>query len=795
MCRFSSTSWFSAALLALLLLIPSLATAQVADDADLTDRPISSVRLQGLRDVPQQLVLNNIRSAVGRPYDPQVVRQDVARLYQLGRFASVTAEGELQTTGAEAGTVHVVYTFVEQIVIAEVQVVGNTLISDQEVRGVIRLMRGSPRDDYLVQNAVRSIEALYRARGHYLTTVIVDESELERAGILIFRVIEGPRIRIRDIEFQGNTAFSDAILHRQISTRVAVLALRRGELDQERLMEDVASLVSYYRDRGYLEVRVDRHIEISPDHREAKVTFLISEGPIFTLRSVRTARIEDGGPLRVFAPEQIAALLEIHPGDVYSQDRVRTSVEAVNDAYGRVGHYPVQVEVIELNVPQSAQVDLLLEIREGNPTTVGHVEIQGNFLTRDRVIRRHVRLQPGRPLDGTELARTQRRIQDTRLFGDVRLTIQEPEPDDPWTRDVLVEVRERNTGAFNFGVAVGSDAGVFGDISLRQDNFDIADWPASFGDFFRGRAFRGAGQRFSMAFRPGNELFQYSVSFTEPHLFDSEYSLSISGAYQQRYFRQYDEERISGSIGLGRRLGDVWSVSARARAEHVELTAIAPFAPTEVFRDRGPDVLTSAGITLTRNTITTITRPGRGSRFQFSLDRVGAFGGDYDFNTITADYTVFLTVHEDFLGRRSTLRLNSEVGYLFGGRAPTYERFYRGGRSFRGFRFREISPKGIRNDTGAPSDEAIGGNWMLFASGQYEVPLFGESVTGVLFLDTGTVTDRVGFDDWRVSVGAGVRLYIPQFGPVPIAFDFGFPLLKQDGDRTQVFSFNAELPF
>lgn len=776
--------------------MPAMAFAQAAvDDTDLLDRPISEVRLRGLRDVPQVLVLNNIRAAAGQPYDPQVLRNDVARLYQLGRFASVTAEAELVTDGPETGTVAVIYSFIEQTVIAEVQVVGNTLISDQELRGVIRLIRGSPRDDYLVQNAVRSIEALYRARGHYLTTVVVDESELERAGILIFRIIEGPRIRIRAIQFQGNVAFEDGILHRQISTRAAILAIRRGELDQDRLMDDVAAIVSYYRDRGYLEVRVDHHIEISPDNREAIVTFLISEGPLYTLRSVRTARIEDGTSLRVFDPEQIAALLDIRPGDVYSQDRLRRSVDAVYEAYGRLGHHPVHVELIELHVPESAQVDLLMEIREGQATRVGHVEIQGNFLTRDRVVRRHVRLEPGRPLDATELERTRRRIADTRLFGDVRLTIQEPPPDDPLTRDVLVEVRERNTGSVNFGVAVGSDAGVFGDFSLRQDNFDIADWPASFGDLFRGRAFRGAGQRFSMAFRPGNEIFQYSVNFTEPHLLDSEYSLSLGGSYQQRYFRQYDEERLTGNLGFGRRLGDVWSVNVRTRAEHVELSNIDDSAPIEVFRDAGPDVITAAGIGLTRNTITTITRPGRGSRFDVVFDRFGALGGDYDFNRVTADYTVFLTVHEDFLGRRSTLRLNSEVGYIFGGRAPTYERFYRGGRSFRGFRFREISPKGIRADSGEQGDDPVGGTWMFFAGSQYEFPLFGEMVTGVLFLDTGTVTDNVGFDDYRVSVGAGFRLYIPQFGPVPIAFDFGYPLLKQRGDDTQVLSFSAEFPF
>ena len=91
--------------------------------------------------------------------------------------------------------------------------------------------------------------------------------------------------------------------------------------------------------------------------------------------------------------------------------------------------------------------------------------------------------------------------------------------------------------------------------------------------------------------------------------------------------------------------------------------------------------------------------------------------------------------------------------------------------------------------------EPVGGTWEFFAGAQYEFPVFGDSFAGVLFVDSGTVTDSPGFDQYRLSVGFGVRLYIPQLGPAPLAFDFGFPLMIQDGDERQLFSFNAELPF
>ncbi|MHC4448065.1 MAG: BamA/OMP85 family outer membrane protein, partial [Planctomycetota bacterium] len=449
-----------------------------------------------------------------------------------------------------------------------------------------------------------------------------------------------------------------------------------------------------------------------------------------------------------------------------------------------------------LRAPEPGKVDLLLRIDEGRRYKVGLVDIKGNFLTKDKVIRREIRgLAPGRPLDARGLQHSVRRIRARRLFSEVRASVEEPDPERPEYRDVLVEVKESNTGSVNFGLALGSDAGVFGEFSLNQRNFDVADFPESFNEYIKGRAFRGAGQRFSIVVRPGNEIFQYLISLMEPSIFETEYSLSLSGSYRQREFDDYDEERVSFRFGVGRKLGDIWNLEFTGRLERVELDDIDLFAPREVFEDAGPNNIGSLGVSLTRTTVSTLTRPGRGSRLELSIDQAGALGGDFDFTTLSANYTVFLTLDEDFLGRKSILKLNSRVGYILNGNdAPIYERFYLGGRTFRGFEFREVSPKGVLL-SGLPSDDPVGGEWLFFAGAQYEFPLVEELMTGVVFLDSGTVVDDPGFDDYRASVGLGIRLYIPQLGPVPMAFDFAFPLAKEDDDETQVFSFTAEVPF
>ena len=773
-------------------------------DNALIDRPISSVEIVGLDGADLDLVRNNLRMAAGDPYDPQVARADVNRIYRLGRFGVVEASEQLLADGSVA----IVYTITPQPSIRTVEVIGNKRIKSEDIRGVIRQAAGGARDNYLIERAIRDIETLYHGRGYLLADVSIDRRALEDRGVLSFRIIEGPRVRIRGIEFEGAESFSDRLLLRETETRTHILLLRAGVLDEEVLEVDRAALVNFYSDRGFLDVRIDVRTDLSPDNSEAKVIWLVEEGPKYTLGDVRVVNAnpdnDPGDPLAVFSAEQLAALIAVRTGDVYSANRVNALREIIEDAYGGLGYDEVRVRAVPSRIGDEPVVDLQLQINEGRRTIIGTIDIQGNFLTKDKVIRRALKLKPGRPYDAQLLRTSRRTIAAGRLFGGVEFTLQPPDDGvvipgvgpNTVVRDLLVEVDERKTSSLNFGVAAGSDGGVFGDFSFRQDNFDIADTPETVGEFIRGRSFRGAGQRFEMTLRPGNEIFQYSVAFTEPNFLDTDYSLSVRGGYNEREFNDYEEKRVNASVGLGRKYGDFWNASVRLRGERVELSDIRGDAPTELLLDQGPDNLTSVSFGLTRTTIETITRPGAGSRFEVSLERVGAFGGDYDFWRAETEFTGYLTVREDFLGRKSTLKFQTRAGYQFDEdpRVPTYERFYLGGRSFRGFDFRTVSPKGIRIDNGEQAD-SIGGTWLFFAGLQYETPLFGENVTGVVFVDSGTVTDDPFFDDYRVSAGLGVRLYIPQIGPVPIAFDFGFPILDRSGDERNVLSFSLDFPF
>jgi len=786
------------------LLLPGISPLAVAqqfgdlENESLRDRPIGSVRLEGLDRIQRQEILNNIRIAAGQPYEPRTVRDDVATLYRLGHFESVDATAEILPDGA----VEVTYRMTEQALILDLQVVGNKLISDQELRGAIPLYAGGPRDDFLLEQSVFRIKDLYKQKGHYLVEVTVDESRLRDTGILILRIIEGPRVKVKEIQFVGNEAFAAKQLSAQIRTSESFGIFSKGLLDPELLIDDAASLDRFYRDQGYVDVRTDWRIQLSPDNRSAKVTFVISEGRRYRLRDIliRGRGATGPVPLDVFTAEQIEALVALQPGEVFRAIQVRRTVESVRNAYLAMGYVDASVSDAYARTGESAEVDLLLTIFEGEPAVTGLVLVQGNLLTKDKVVRRLIRIRPGRPLDGRELELAEERIRRTNLFNDVRATIQEPSAAAPGVRDLLIEVKEKDTGSVNFGVGLGSDSGIFGEISVNQRNFDIADPPLTVAELVQGRAFRGAGQSFSLAITPGTEVSNYSISFGEPHLFETDISANVSALYRNRIFTDYDENRYGFSLGLGRRLGDRWNLGLSLGWQRVSLTNFDPDTPIEVFDDRGPTNLPSIGVNLVRTTVNDFFRPSRGTRINLGVQQFLSGGGDDGgamFTNVTAGVTSFFTIDEDYLGRRSVLRVSSDIGYIFGGDAPVYERYYLGGRSFRGFEFRTISPK-ASGSIGAPDtpiNEPVGGDFLFFLGLQYEVPLYDQFLAGVVFIDSGTVDDTVSLDEYRVSVGFGFRLFLDALGPAPLAFDLGFPILKEDEDLTQLISFSAELPF
>ncbi len=384
----------------------------------------------------------------------------------------------------------------------------------------------------------------------------------------------------------------------------------RHVVNREELRLDAARLREYYRQKGYLEAEVDRRITLSDDQRDAVVTFVVEEGERWTVGQIEVRAF--GDEELVFPAEQIELVMALRPGEIYAERKLRESARAITDLYGTLGYLDTRLlrrntndrsatGIDRLFDFETNTVDLSVTILQGTPTTVGKVTVRGNGVTRTKVILRELRgITPGRRFDRAGFEQTQRRLNETPLFANANITVLGEVGDAD--RDVLVDVTERNTGSISFGATISSDAGLLGAIDVTQRNFDITDLPESWDDFLSNRAFRGGGQTFNLTLQPGNENSRYAVGLSDPFFLDSDFFLDTNLFFDDSDRDEFDERRSGGRLGLGKRFGDVWSASVRARIENIRIADIEDEAALDVFAVEGTNLLTSTSLRLTRST-------------------------------------------------------------------------------------------------------------------------------------------------------------------------------------------------
>ena len=357
--------------------------------------------------------------------------------------------------------------------------------------------------------------------------------------------------------------------------------------------------------------------------------------------------------------------------------------------------------------------------------------------------------------------------------------------------DVVIDVAEAPTGRFQIGAGINSDAGVIGNISLDERNFDWRRPPRSLNDFATGRAWRGAGQRFRLEAAPGTIVQRYLASFSEPYLFDSPISFGLSGSYFERRFRDWDEERLGGRASLGYQWVEYdLSATLGYRGELVKIydAPNAPLVPS--LEDvMGDNTLHGFRVGFANDTRDSAFFPTQGHLFDVNLEQVL---GDYTYARAIIDIREYGLLHErpDHSGRH-VLSGRSRVG--FSGRdTPIYDNFFAGGFStLRGFDFRGASPV---YPIGGGSFVEVGGQFMWINSLEYLFPLTADDmIHGVVFVDFGTVESSVKLDmnSVRVAPGFGLRMTVPAMGPAPIALDFAWGVKRAEYDDLQVFSFNV----
>ncbi|HOO16125.1 MAG TPA: outer membrane protein assembly factor BamA [Phycisphaerae bacterium] len=736
---------------------------------------IKRVEVCGLETISEAYVRRVIKTREGQPFRRAQVEEDVRELLRTRRFLNAFA-----ATAVEENQAVVVFTVQEKPELVSVELEGNKAFPDDQLFALTPAA-GDVIDMYEVRRGQDEILRKYREAGYYYVEVTFDERALQYEGRLIYRINEGPKVRVRQILFEGNRSFPDWRLRSKVQTRTALWIFRVGAFDAETAERDAIEIQRFYRDEGFLDARAGYRLEFDEVTRaDLTVVFVIEEGQRYCIQDI----VVEGNT--VFSAEHIRSCMQLEPGYLLRTEAVEEDRKRVQDLYGEVGYVDARVAIDHEFLEEPGLVILRVSIIENKQYYFGRIIIRGNQRTKDEVVRRELQFYPGELWNTVEARAAEQRLRETGLFqpDQVRIT---PLPPEDSTRPALVEVQEAETVTFLVGIGVSTDAGAIGSLTVENRNFDLFDWPRTWGQFFRGQAFRGDGQRLKFSAEPGTEVSRFRIDFTEPYLLDRPVRLDTSLYLFERGRDGYDEERAGFMFALSKRfprgLLAGWAVEGAFRVEGVGVDDVDALASRQIKEVRGDNLLTTVKGTIVRDTTDSRVIPSKGYRFTLSWEQAGALGGDFDFGRPTAGIAWYKTLRTDIFDRKSVLALHADTGMIVGD-APVFERFYAGGfGSLRGFSYRGISPRaGIMKNK-------VGGDFIFLTGAEYSFPLYGKNFRGVTFLDMGTVEENVTITTWRAAVGVGLRINVDFFGPVPIVLDFGFPIADDDQDDTQVFNF------
>ena len=673
----------------------------------------------------------------------------------------------------------------------------------------------------------------YHQEGYAHVVITPEQGEEDE---MVFHIEEGPEVTIEKVNFVGNNAITGGVwftpgldIYENLKGSTGGL-FGGASYNPSQIQEDANAIATLYRDYGYLEVVVTSEVFFEGSgESEAVVTYTIVEGPLYTVRNIEI-RSGDGAELR-FTKEELAALLELKPGDPFEKariDRDRVSLQkhysgkgypssarvhraaGSNGSFLSVGGSTPGSPVDSLIDSQEPVVDLAFLIVEGKPRRLRDVVIRGNRRTQDRVIRRDIQAEPGQVVTEEDAVRSYRRLSGLGYFRDEN---RQPyvnwfwqDIGDPELLDLVFEVKDiGSNNRLRFGGSWNSDNGPALLIDLTKSNFDISDTPSSFGstlaEIWNGTAFTGAGQALNLSLRPGTVFSSYALSFTEPDLLGEHYdrlSLNVTGRKNLRLFPTHDEERTQFGFTLGRRFGRYFTVFAGPETQKIGLDDIDLGAPTGLSDFAGDNRVNTLTIGARYNTVEDSFSPVDGLNYAFFLNQSGRFmGGDWDYLKATLRTENYFPVWEDSLGRPWTFGVSGRLRKAWVsdelGSLPYSEKFYLGGQSsIRGFNFR-----GVGEDS---SGFASGGDVSWDASAELRFPLVSnrqrglveeyEMVRGGLFIDAGSFGSDFGdLISTRASVGLALRMRFAALPTAPLSLDFAWPLASEDGDDTRVFSF------
>jgi outer membrane protein insertion porin family len=756
------------------------------------------IRHVGPPAVSDDLIRANIRTRVGDAFSVQRTDQDVRSLQATGFFSNVRV-----ATEPEADGLKVIYLLTGKPVLTEIRFDGNRRFSDRKLRRQVKSKVGEPLNEFQLHAAAQEMQKAYQKAGFQRTRVepkVVINEELGR-GVATFVVDEAPRVRLVDVEFAGAEAFKQSRLRRVLKTRrwwMFSWLTGTGRLKEEQFQEDQERLREFYQNAGYIDIEIRQLELLEPEPNRMVIRFHLFEGTQY-----RVGQVEFRGN-EAFSDEEIRRGLvvlgvSVRPrmleDEVFTPRGLDDDQRAIEDFYGARGYIGrgdadrVRVRAIRIPNVETGTMDLTYEIEEGDPSRIERIDIRGNTKTRDRVIRRELAVTPGETFNMVRVKISRQRLEGLGFLERVETGV-DPVEGVPDARDLVISVTEGQSGSYFMGAGFSTIESIFGYVGLTQSNFDLFNPPT----------FTGAGQRLRIQLTIGTRQQNIELRFVEPWFLGRRLMFELDAFHRNLQYLSdlYDQRETGARAGLVRELfpgirgGISYTLQdttidfrdASTRTNVVvnplpgggrEAVVVPPRVSPELAQEQGSWLISKVGMSLVLDRRGPGFLPERGHKQELLFQLGGGpFGGDTDF----AKWEFRSAWYFPGLARGHVLELGGRTGaveaYGRSDRVHIWDRFYLGGAyTLRGYGFRDIGP---RDSLGEP----IGGNTSWMVSAEYSIPII-ERVRLAGFYDAGAVNAAAydyGTANFADSAGMGIRINIPQIGPLRL--DYAFPITHPD---------------
>ncbi len=729
-----------------------------------SDKRISDIRIKGNKAVSTATILSRLKIKPGDQFVESALNKELKRLYAMGYFADVFVETEERAEG-----VVVVFTVVEKPAIDKIEFRGNARVKEARLAKKLTVKVGDLLDFNLVAQDVAELKAYYIEQGYSRARIdysIETDPETGQAT-LVFLIDEGYPLRIKSIEIEGNKSIPDNELKKYMATKTAWWFIRKGAFNEEEFEADLNRIRSVYRSKGFLDARVTSRVDYSPDGKEMHLTVIVDEGKEYLVGDIGIR-----GDL-AFPEKEIRTKITMKAGDSFDYDKIKEDVDGIRAFYYDKGYMDAEIDLRHKYNHVTDRMDIVYDIQAHDEVYVGKINIIGNTKTRDKVVRRELRVYPGAKYDGEKLKKSKERIYNLGFFEDVYFETVPTDEED--IKDLNVTVKETKTGELSFGGGYSSVDAFIGFAQIRQRNFDILNFPT----------FTGGGQDLVIRGEIGSARTNYFLSWTDPWIFDLPYLFGFD-AYREEHLKygstgyDYDEIRTGGSLRLGKEITDELSTGLIYNLEEVKISNIPDDASQDLRDEAGDNMLSRLTWNLQYDTRDNKYSPTKGWIAGMSLENAGGFiGGSKDFVKGYLHTSFYYSILESLV-----LEIKGRTGmaapYASTDKVPIYERFFAGGATtIRGYKQRAVGPRDSRNNV-------LGGDAMIIGNAELTFPIWKKLMKGAVFYDVGNVMrdaeELFTNTSYKQAAGIGIRVKTP-IGPLKL--DYGYPLSDNHGDKKE----------